>query len=374
MQKSSDLKCQFECKNEDDAVGTFTGIASTSDADSDNDVIEAGAFEPIPMKSGPGGEVPNVLMLRDHDRTQIIGGWRSFRQQCNELLVEGELCLAVPKARETHELMKHGFLSGISVCFTVSDRNHISVDQKSGRRTIKKATLRECSIVGFPANANARITSVKSEVDSWLIERGFESGDLERLLRRLKQGYNDEDPPDPKAGEGRDGYMRRCLSATGGDMEGCQSVWDDWGEDDAEEKRFDEHLLPSAKWASRWLKKADPKKPWGDVDYADPGYQEDGVHRYPIDVKWRIRAAWNRIHQRNNRSPYTADQLDRIEARIIAAWKKKIDPDGPPAYQEENKSHKTRILAIDGHHRIEEPTVASRAQELMAHLSKRAHR
>jgi hypothetical protein len=87
----------------------FTGIASTSDCDSDNDIIEAGAFDPIPMRTAPGGgSVPNVLMLRDHDRTQIIGGWRSFKQLGSQLLVDGELCLAVPKTRETHTLMKRG--------------------------------------------------------------------------------------------------------------------------------------------------------------------------------------------------------------------------------------------------------------------------
>jgi hypothetical protein len=79
---------------------------------------------------------------------------------------------------------------------------------------------------------------------------------------------------------------------------------------------------------------ADDNKPigdYGDVDYADPGYQEDGKPRYPIDTEKHIRAAWNYINKQHNQSMYTAGQVAQIKAKIIAAWKKKIDPDGPPS-------------------------------------------
>jgi len=71
--------------------------------------------------------------------------------------------------------------------------------------------------------------------------------------------------------------------------------------------------------------------PYGDVDYADPGYQPDGRSRYPIDGAGHIRAAWHYINQPRNAAKYTDLQLVQIRARIIAAWKAKIDPAGPPA-------------------------------------------
>ena len=74
----------------------------------------------------------------------------------------------------------------------------------------------------------------------------------------------------------------------------------------------------------------DGKKPYGDVEYADPGYQEDGKKRYPIDTEAHIRAAWSYIHQKKNADEYTAEQLAAIKRRIVAAWKKKIDEKGPP--------------------------------------------
>src|SRR5580658_8375713 len=71
--------------------------------------------------------------------------------------------------------------------------------------------------------------------------------------------------------------------------------------------------------------KATASTPFGAAQYADPGYQTDGKKRYPIDTERHIRAAWNFIHRPNNAQRYTAVQLDDIKAKIIAAWKAKID-------------------------------------------------
>ncbi len=79
--------------------------------------------------------------------------------------------------------------------------------------------------------------------------------------------------------------------------------------------------------------KAENEEPYGDVAYADPGYQSDGKKRYPIDTEAHIRAAWNFINRPSNAQRYTAAQLDKIKARILAAWKAKIDKEGPPSTQ-----------------------------------------
>lgn len=73
-----------------------------------------------------------------------------------------------------------------------------------------------------------------------------------------------------------------------------------------------------------------PKKPYGNVPYADPGYQADKKARYPIDCE-RVMAAWSYIHQADNRTPYTAAQLSAIEGRIKAAMTRcghKVSADG----------------------------------------------
>jgi len=66
------------------------------------------------------------------------------------------------------------------------------------------------------------------------------------------------------------------------------------------------------------------------AEFADPGYQRDRKKRLPLDTEAHIRAAWAHIHHLKNQLPYTADQLAAIKAKIVAAWKAKIDTSGPP--------------------------------------------
>lgn len=65
-----------------------------------------------------------------------------------------------------------------------------------------------------------------------------------------------------------------------------------------------------------------PSKPYGNVTYADPGYQKDGKKRYPIDTEAHVRAAWSYINQADNASQYSPEQLASIKGRIKSAMKK----------------------------------------------------
>lgn len=66
----------------------------------------------------------------------------------------------------------------------------------------------------------------------------------------------------------------------------------------------------------------DAKKPYGDVEYADPGIQEDGKKRYPLSSEAKVRAAWSYINQAKNAAKYSAADLKKVKAKIRAAAKK----------------------------------------------------
>ena len=66
----------------------------------------------------------------------------------------------------------------------------------------------------------------------------------------------------------------------------------------------------------------DSDKPYGNVDYADPGYQSDGKKRYPIDTKEHVKAALSYIGQTKNAAKYSAGDLAKVKAKIHAAAKK----------------------------------------------------
>lgn len=69
-------------------------------------------------------------------------------------------------------------------------------------------------------------------------------------------------------------------------------------------------------------KEGGPLKPYGDVHYADPGYQADGKKRYPIDTESHVRAAWTYINVVSNQKGYTSDQLAKVKGAIKAAGKR----------------------------------------------------
>jgi HK97 family phage prohead protease len=63
-------------------------------------------------------------------------------------------------------------------------------------------------------------------------------------------------------------------------------------------------------------------EPYGAVTYADPGYQSDGVKRYPIDTEAHTRAALAYFSTPANQKFYTASQVATIMRRIKAACKR----------------------------------------------------
>src|SRR5262245_12719864 len=174
---------EIKAAGEGDDDVAFTGIASTSDSDLADDIIEAGAFGNIDAK--------RVALLRDHNPTAVIGGWNSFEQDGKNLKVAGTLAIGVTDlARETYALMKRGFLSGISVGYKI-DKGGVKYDEGTGIRHITKAKLVEASIVAVPANPRARVRSVKSLIEKspalareWLIENGFDDADAEVIMRK----------------------------------------------------------------------------------------------------------------------------------------------------------------------------------------------
>ncbi len=64
------------------------------------------------------------------------------------------------------------------------------------------------------------------------------------------------------------------------------------------------------------------KEPYGSVDYADPGYQSDGVKRYPLDTREHAKAALSYFSMPKNAAKYSPDERVKIMARIKAACRR----------------------------------------------------
>ena len=115
------------------------------------DVIEPGAF-----RKAAGQSLP---MLLNHSTDAVIGVWDTIAEKADGLHVAGRLLINdVPKAAEVRALLQAGAVKGLSIGFMPIT----SEPRKGGGRTFKAVDLVEVSVVPVPANAGARVTSVKS--------------------------------------------------------------------------------------------------------------------------------------------------------------------------------------------------------------------
>ena len=90
-----------------------------------------------------------------------------------------------------------------------------------------------------------------------------------------------------------------------------------------------------------------PKAPYGTgTRYADPGYQADGVKRYPIDTEKHIRAAWSYINVPENAAKYSAADLKKVKGRI----KKAMAGIGADVADEREEAALTATQEFHGNH------------------------
>lgn len=145
----------FELKSADDA-GTFEGYASIfGNKDQGGDIVERGAFAKAIKARG----VKGVKMLADHDPRQRIGVWEEMREDDRGLYVRGRLLVEKSNGKDAWIDLKSGALDGLSIGGrTMSD----TIDGRKRARIIKEFDLYEVSLVPFPMNEMARVSSVKS--------------------------------------------------------------------------------------------------------------------------------------------------------------------------------------------------------------------
>jgi HK97 family phage prohead protease len=137
------------------AEGEFTGYAAIfNNEDLGRDVILPNAF----TKSLQRRPAAKVKMLRQHDSDEPIGVWLDLAEDNKGLRAKGKLILDTVKGRETHALMRAGALDGLSIGFrTVKDR----FDRAKGIRYLEEVDVPEISIVTFPLNPRATVSTVK---------------------------------------------------------------------------------------------------------------------------------------------------------------------------------------------------------------------
>lgn len=142
----------FKVKSVDDEKGTFTGDLSVYGVkDLGGDVVQQGAFS----RTLANRDV--IPMLWQH-KSDVPIGTLTLQDSPSALRVTGKLLMKLPMAEDAYELIKAGVIRGLSIGFDT-----IQQDFKDGIRYLTELKLWEGSVVTFPMNEMATITSIKAD-------------------------------------------------------------------------------------------------------------------------------------------------------------------------------------------------------------------
>jgi len=317
--------------------GGFRAVLSTPSLDRDGDrLLREEWIEPLPERLPL--DIDHGMAVAD-----TVGSFRPYFDG-DTLMMEATFA-STPKAQEVRTLVREGHVRNVSVAF-LTDKS-----RKSGE---PRRELLNAGLVATPSNRDAVILASKA---AHVLREAFAVLPQEERATVLavldtkapnKKPYGDVEYADPGY---RDGVHRYPIDTA----EHVRAAWayihvaHDRGFYTAEQvQHIEERIRAAAHKFGIKLEdhKADKafdeveekanKKPYGDVEYADPGYR-DGVHRYPIDTAAHVRAAWAYIHVEHDRGFYTAEQLQHIEDRIRAAAHKfgiKLDDDKSKAVED----------------------------------------
>ncbi len=170
--------------------GEVEGYASVFGVlDNYDDIIVPGAFAESMAAHKSAGTMP--AMLREHASREAIGVWTDMVEDATGLFVRGQLAMNTQGGKEAYELMKMKAVSGLSIGFMPVQWTY---NTATDVRTLTGIDLWEVSLVTFPANPQARVTNVKSTLETIsapkdaervLREAGFSKADSTAIVARV---------------------------------------------------------------------------------------------------------------------------------------------------------------------------------------------
>ena len=140
-------------------------------------------------------------MLWQHRSSEPLGVYTAMSEDATGLSVTGQIALSTVRGAEAHALLKMKAISGLSIGFMPRKD---SFDRVTGIRTLQQVDLWEVSLVTFPANDAARVSSIKSietledlnAAELHLRHSGFsrrEAVAFIAMVKKLSQRNSDED-------------------------------------------------------------------------------------------------------------------------------------------------------------------------------------
>jgi HK97 family phage prohead protease len=177
---------------------TFSGYGAVfGNVDSYGDVIQPGAFADTLAASQKSGDWPAMLMQHGGygmgaDDMTPVGIWTEMAEDSIGLRVAGKLA-DTARGQDAYKLLKmepRPAIKGLSIGYMVK-AYEARTRPEEPRRKLTKLDLFEVSLVTFPANPKAQISSVKSsggltirDAEDALREAGFSRTEAKAIVAR----------------------------------------------------------------------------------------------------------------------------------------------------------------------------------------------
>jgi HK97 family phage prohead protease len=192
-----EIKSGFEIKDMDSnrrEVAVY--LAKFGNVDSDNDVIQKGAFKKSIQERGPGASSNRkIAFLRHHDWEKQIGVFSKMEEDDNGLFAVGRLGTST-MGEDAWRDYQDGIIKEHSVGFQrVSDKTKFVKDTSNpmgGFTLLQEVKLWEGSAVTFGANELTNVVSImKSENKKTFIDKI--SDDLQTVIKALVNGKGSDE-------------------------------------------------------------------------------------------------------------------------------------------------------------------------------------
>lgn len=154
-------------------------LSVKGNVDLSNEVVKGGAFKKTLQESK--GRLP---ILWQHNASEPIGMWEEMREDATGLYVKGRINLEVERGREVFALLKQGAIKGLSIGYDV-----ILDKVEKGVRYLLELKLWEGSVVTFPCNPLAMVSTVKAAADNKFMAAWSEMNDRQQVNASMRVAF-----------------------------------------------------------------------------------------------------------------------------------------------------------------------------------------
>jgi HK97 family phage prohead protease len=150
MNESKAWSADIKVADGDLGPNEFVAVMSAPTVDRDNEIIDSGAFDPLPEK---------ITVDIDHAMSveKVVASGQPFYDRSGRLMIRG-MFASTQLAQDTRTLVREGHVDRMSVTFREATREK---DPETGVVHIKSAELLNVAFVVIPSNRDAAVLAAK---------------------------------------------------------------------------------------------------------------------------------------------------------------------------------------------------------------------